>query len=84
MELDCSIVFSTKDFSGQQDLKVFPNPANSLLNIQVEKELINANGTIYSSEGKIVQATTLDFFSKTATLDIGNLAEGLYILQLQN
>ncbi len=81
--LDCGLISSTKSFSSHQKLKVFPNPANSLLNIQVSRDMNNANAIIYSSDGKRIQATTLDFFSRTATLDIGHLANGLYILQLQ-
>lgn len=52
-------------------VKVFPNPANDVLNIQADGEVSNI--TITSLEGKVVKTTT------DTTIDVSTLNAGVYI-----
>jgi len=73
---------STKSIKRSENIgiKVFPNPATDLLNIQ---SLINFTGRTYriiSMDGRIVRDGKLS----TKALDINNLTPGTYILSLEN
>ena len=61
-------------------LDVYPNPTNGILNIELtgqqEKELI-----LYNTNGQQVYTNKLN---KTSTLDLSNLSNGVYYLQIKN
>lgn len=63
-------------------LKVYPNPASSLLSISNI-----ADGdyklSIYNSQGKLVQSEIISLVNK-ANISVSSLRNGFYILQLQN
>ena len=68
------------DLSKANSLKVYPNPANSILNIEVgdgyEKAIIN----ILDASGRRVMSTTT--FKKRTRTDISALGSGIYFISL--
>ncbi len=67
---------------GIKDLSVSPNPATTAITLTIPK-LINANITITNLTGKQVATYNLQNTS-TKTIDISQLAEGLYFVSLQS
>jgi hypothetical protein len=68
-------------------LKVFPNPANELLYIQMLLEAkTNVQINIYSINGASIKsfAATADEGMVNATLNIGSLSPGMYILSVMD
>jgi predicted peptidase len=66
-------------------LKLFPNPAKDVLNVQLNKDLSGkVMINIFSDNGKLVQTKTItkDGYDKTETLDVSSLTSGYYILQV--
>lgn len=64
--------------------KVYPNPANDNLNIELENVNENSKLTvnIYSVEGRNVFSEKIDNNINKLTLDISNLSIGMYILEI--
>jgi len=56
--------------------KLFPNPATSILNIELKQNAILENINIYNSLGQRVQN------SKILTIDISNLSSGIYVVEV--
>ena len=66
---------------GLNDFKLYPNPAKNILNV----DLIDATETranLYDFSGRLVSKTTL--LNTNNTLDVSQLASGVYILELSN
>ncbi len=63
----------------EETITLFPNPTSDFLNISGEN--LDYEGTISNLQGQIVSTFN---FSKTTTIDIGNLESGLYFVTLQN
>ena len=64
-----------------EQVKLFPNPVRSQLNIQLPEALLPARGLIFSENGQLVQQLTLHHASQQA--DVSQLAGGQYYLRLQ-
>ena len=61
-------------------LNVFPNPANTVLNLEANIE--QAVGfIIYNSEGRRVSDLSVDFQNGRAALDVSDLPNGIYLLR---
>jgi hypothetical protein len=87
MTLDATVNYTgTKQVSGIAEvrsaaapLKVFPNPANSTLNVELEK---STNGTLalFDMNGKIVANQSIN--GTRAQINLSGFAPGTYILRL--
>lgn len=66
-----------EDFSANNDVQVFPNPATDFISIQTDKEynLIN----IYDVKGSLVMT-----FEKSNKLDVSSLSSGEYLVKVLN
>lgn len=73
-EINPSLSSNNVEFKNK--VKIYPNPTNSILNIQGEN-IVQAE--VYSTNGKKVD---LEF--KTSTLDVSKLAPGMYFIKLTN
>lgn len=60
-------------------LKVFPNPSQSFINVELPITEKNASALIYDMHGKMIEQTTI---GRTQQIDISNLHAGLYMLQV--
>ncbi|MCE3280532.1 MAG: C-terminal target protein [Bacteroidetes bacterium] len=61
-------------------LKLFPNPANELLNIEYEAMGIHAF-YIYNSIGELIRQGNIN---NSATLDLNAFSEGMYFIRIHN
>lgn len=59
---------------------VFPNPAQSIINIKADSKLIGEVYTIYDNTGKVVLSGKLN--SQNTTIELGNLSGGIYMLRV--
>ena len=64
--------FTTTDFN----VKIYPNPASDIVNIETENELQSVE--IYSLQGQKVLSSTLN------AINISNLASGVYMVRMQD
>jgi hypothetical protein len=76
----------TKEFLSLEDnqeveaFSVYPNPAQQFVQITTGTDFINGNLNVYDKMGRVV--ITDQNFSSTSLVDIENLVNGLYHLQL--
>lgn len=75
-----NLSLSNDDFS-KDGFSIYPNPAESVLNIQTDSDLINAKIKIFDIAGKIVYSNN-DL--NTNFIDISNLLKGFYILEINS
>ncbi|WP_299381991.1 T9SS type A sorting domain-containing protein [uncultured Lacinutrix sp.] len=66
--------FETSSFS------IFPNPVNNILNI--EGEIVIESVAVYDINGRLLNTITSK--SKKAKLDVSNLSQGLYFLEIKS
>ena len=69
-----SIVLDSDNFNLKKDFSVYPNPTNSILNINYESDIEKIE--VYSSTGNLVLS------KKNKLLDIAHLQNGLYFVIL--
>ena len=67
------------DFS-QNVFKIYPNPANNVLNINAVANIDMKLAQIYDLNGRLINTVTLT----SSTIDIQSLANGTYILMLRD
>jgi polyhydroxybutyrate depolymerase len=60
------------------DIKVFPNPTNSIFNIQFPKQPIFYSVKIYNMSGKKIK-----YFENTNQIDINEVNKGVYLLEIK-
>ncbi|WP_124019407.1 T9SS type A sorting domain-containing protein [Flavobacterium hydrophilum] len=61
-----------------ESISVFPNPANSNFNIQIDENLIGAKAIVYNLRGQKIKAFILN-----STLTNQTLTKGLYLIQIE-
>jgi hypothetical protein len=59
---------------------VFPNPAQSVINIKSDTKLIGEIYSIYDNTGKVVLTGILK--SENTTIDLGNISGGIYLFSV--
>jgi hypothetical protein len=63
-------------------IKLYPNPSNSILNIDLPTLLINSSIKIFDMQGKLVIQKSIKEIKNT--IDISSLSKGLYIAKLED
>lgn len=71
---------STTEVNTFKNLKIYPNPVNDLLNIDLERGE-DSSAKIFDSFGKLLLEKTFDFQTQ---IDFSNFAQGLYFLEIKN
>jgi len=66
-----------------EDLKVFPNPANNIVNIQINTNE-NVVVDVFNAEGRIVRSVKTGSGQSITSLPVSDLAPGLYMLRFSN
>ncbi len=76
-----TVVGTSVEDNNSAILNVYPNPSNGIINIEISQD---ANYTINVTDinGNIV-ASFNQYFSKIATINLSNLANGSYIIELK-
>jgi hypothetical protein len=84
-KLSTELLLSNTNQSEMEALIVYPNPANSSVNLY-SKSLLQSDyyGRVVDLSGKTVSDFILKAFSNGTELEIGNLQTGLYSIQLWN
>ena len=59
---------------------VFPNPAQSVINVKVDSKLIGEIYSIYDNTGRVVLTGKLN--SENTTIELGNLSGGVYMFRV--
>lgn len=72
------IVANTKQIYQLNNLKVFPNPANNVLNFQFTEPINNAEIRIYSSIGQLVGQTALPLPQTDIQFNVSDWTKGVY------
>lgn len=73
-------ITSTEKYNSD-DIAIYPNPASEYLNIENRNYEIQ-NYTLIDSKGNLIRNIKVSNFADRDQLDIANLTNGLYILQL--
>lgn len=87
MEIDYVRVYqeealSTEDVVSANGVKLFPNPADNVLNLDISTSIQeDINVTIYNTVGKIMFKEVLS--QNKTSIDISQLARGVYFIDLQ-
>ena len=71
---------SINEKNSNTNFKIYPNPANGLLNVASED--LGTEIKIINTLGQIIQTTTIQ--NQTTILNISNLLNGIYFLQVFN
>ena len=59
---------------------VYPNPANSQINVKADAKLLGSIYTVYDNTGKLV--LTGKIISENTTIELGNLSGGIYLFSV--
>jgi hypothetical protein len=59
---------------------VFPNPAQSVINVKTDSKLISSVYTIYDNTGRVVLTGKLNY--QNTTIELGNLSGGMYLFSV--
>jgi hypothetical protein len=68
------------EFSEDNLFTVFPNPAQSIINVKADSKLIGEVYSIYDKAGRIVLTGKLN--TQNTTIELGNLSGGVYMLSV--
>jgi hypothetical protein len=59
---------------------IYPNPAQSLVNVKADAKLIGTFYTIYDNTGKVVLSGKIN--AENTNIDLGNLSAGIYLFNV--
>jgi uncharacterized protein (DUF1501 family) len=75
-------LLSTNDFTNRSDIVVYPNPTVETVNINSVNNSINVV-SVYSLDGKLVATFRNPMTSDSYSIDVQNLATGIYTLKVE-
>lgn len=89
LTLSVSICDGIENFANNSQLKIYPNPVNDKLTINLPENIINSNLRIINSLGKEVftmdlNNTVFNENENSLEIEVSNLPAGLYFIQIQN
>ncbi|MBE9575987.1 T9SS type A sorting domain-containing protein [Flavobacterium proteolyticum] len=73
--LNSETTLSSDDFVQPKTLSVYPNPSNSIINIDSEIDIEQV--IVFSLQGQVV------LHSNKSTIDVSNLSNGIYLIQVK-
>ncbi len=73
-------ILSTKRITDNFTIRVYPNPASEKVNVYAKRES-NQMAQMYSPTGQLIKQIKLDF-EGTATIDVSNIKQGIYLLRI--
>jgi hypothetical protein len=69
-----------KSINAESPLKVYPNPTNKTLNVELERFVTNGTLTLFDMSGKLVLSQSVN--GNSAQINMSALTAGSYILRL--
>ena len=73
---------STENINDLLDVKIFPNPLNNVLNIQVDDEIIE-DINLSDLSGRVIKHNKIETHSHSVEINCTDLSIGTYILELK-
>ncbi len=70
--------------SKDANVKIYPNPSDNYVNVELEKELTNADYELLDSRGRSVNAKIINLSNTQLVVYKGNLNAGIYFLRINN
>lgn len=68
----------------EQQVQLWPNPARDVLNISIDRSLLEAYANIVDLHGRRVLGSDRPLVNATMEIPVGMLAEGLYTLRIEH
>ncbi len=62
------------------EVKIYPNPANDIINIEIENNIQNGEILIYNSIGHLVNR--IDLTNNHKSINLSNFNNGLYFIKI--
>ena len=78
---DCSIL-SVDDMTLENNILIYPNPAQQILNIKNNTYAIIDSAIIYDVRGRLISTTQINDSRVTKSINVSNLQSGLYFVKL--
>ena len=75
----CDYIMGTNELNASASFQIYPNPVSDQINIPAAYAIEFTAYSIYSTEGKVVQAG-----QTTVQIDVANLPAGSYTLLIEN
>jgi len=75
------IVLGLEDATNK--MRLFPNPAESMVSIQSSKSLLNAQIQVLSLNGKVIQEALVTESANSYNLSLPTLSTGMYLIQIK-
>lgn len=80
----CVMVSITSVDDNANHIKVYPNPASTVLNINVAGNSNNLEYVIYNQQGQVMTQKALGSFEGTEQINLDNFAKGIYFLHIKS
>jgi hypothetical protein len=78
-----STVLSSGDFTNNKGVKVYPNPSNGVINLNIADFSGNLNIQLFDINGREVYKSNVSDFSIEKSINISQFQSGIYILKLE-
>ena len=75
-----NVLSTSEQIVTNQNIIIYPNPAQSIFNVKADTKLIGSLYAIYDNAGKIVFSGTIN--SENISVDMGNLSTGIYLFSV--
>jgi hypothetical protein len=79
-DLYTSSTLGISEVSQSNLFSVYPNPANSHINVKADAKLLGSVFTIYDNTGKVVLSGTIN--AENTSVELGNLSAGIYLFSV--
>ncbi len=84
IEIDPDIIISTQDLFNQNDIKIFPNPANDLININFTKPIDEEiTVRIFNIQGQLIAEKLVADNQDLIQMQTSTFATGIYLVQVR-
>ncbi|MDD4148652.1 MAG: C10 family peptidase [Bacteroidales bacterium] len=70
------------DDDSTDQIKIYPNPAREELNINIGSDINPTSITIYNTDGKMIKSIANSGISKHVNIDLTDMAQGLYYINI--
>ena len=77
------VIVGVKEYTGENHIILFPNPAHDVVNIRCQQSMKNASIEIKDMSGKTIHAIK-NISGSTIFLSIANYACGIYLIELKD
>ena len=75
-----TVLSTSEQIVTNQNIIIYPNPAQSIFNVKADTKLIGSLYAIYDNAGQIVFSGTIN--SENISVNMGNLSTGIYLFSV--